>query len=338
MIKSILITLSLLVLVAGCSKEVPVLSGLTMGTTYSVIVPDLKKSDQQALQTKVESALAAVNAAMSTYQPDSSISVFNASDSTEWFDVPEHFAVVSNAAVQVAMASNGAFDPTVGPLISLWGFAKDKQNNVPEAFEIEQILNTTGYTKFEVDTETLSLKKLNNRVEIDLNAIAKGYAVDLLALQVASLGYENYLIEIGGELRASGHNATGNPWRIGIEQPEADNPASGLHLSSGGVATSGDYRNAFESNGVRYSHIIDPRSGYPVSHALASVTVVAESAMLADAWATALMVLGPEEGMKIAVQQGLAGFFIVRQEGQQAAGAEAFTTRISPEFEKLLLR
>ena len=198
MIKSILITLSLLVLVAGCSKEVPVLSGSTMGTTYSVIVPDLKKSDQQALQTKVESALAAVNAAMSTYQPDSSISVFNASDSTEWFDVPEHFAVVSNAAVQVAMASNGAFDPTVGPLISLWGFAKDKQNNVPEAFEIEQILNTTGYTKFEVDTETLSLKKLNSRVEIDLNAIAKGYAVDLLALQVALLGYENYLIEIGG--------------------------------------------------------------------------------------------------------------------------------------------
>ena len=216
MIKSILITLSLLVLVAGCSKEVPVLSGSTMGTTYSVIVPDLKKSDQQALQAKVESALAAVNAAMSTYQPDSSISVFNASDSTEWFDVPEHFAVVSNAAVQVAMASNGAFDPTVGPLISLWGFAKDKQNNVPEAFEIEQILNTTGYTKFEVDTETLSLKKLNSRVEIDLNAIAKGYAVDLLALQVASLGYENYLIEIGGELRASGHSATGSPWRIGL--------------------------------------------------------------------------------------------------------------------------
>lgn len=336
MIKSLLVTLTLLLAgLAACSKEVPVLSGATMGTTYSVIVPDLKNSDREALQTKVESALAAVNAAMSTYQPDSSISVFNASETTDWFTVPEHFVVVLNAAVQVAAASGGAFDPTVGPLISRWGFGSDQQNEVPEPAEVEALLNTIGFTRLEIDTENSSLKKSDGFVQVDLNAIAKGYAVDLLALQVASLGYENYLAEIGGELRAAGYNAQGDPWRIGIEHPDANNPVSGLRLTAGGVATSGDYRNAFESNGVRYSHILDPRTGYPVSHALASVTVVAESAMLADAWATALMVLGPDEGMKIALQNGLAGFFVVRQEPHKEP--PAFSTLTSPEFEKLLL-
>ena len=153
-----------------------------------------------------------------------------------------------------------------------------------------------------------------------------------MAADVESLGYKNYLVEIGGELRAAGRNAAGDRWRIGIEQVSPTQATDGLHLSAGGVATSGDYRNAFERDGRRYSHIIDPRTGYPVDHALASVTVVAETAMLADAWATTLMVLGPDDGMKIADQMGLAAYFIVRE------GADVYTDLSSDEYEKLVLR
>ncbi len=303
-----------------------------MGTTYSIIVPGLKKSHQSALQAKAEASLDAVNAAMSTYQADSSISLFNQSESSGWFDIPEHFAVVANAALQIAVLSDGAFDPTVGPLVSRWGFGKDQQQDLPNNDEIEILLQTIGHQRIAVDVENSALKKLDRAVQIDLNAIAKGYAVDLLAEDVASLGYLNYLVEIGGELRAAGNNAEGDPWRIGIEQPVPDKAASGVYLTSGGVATSGDYRNAFEQDGRRYSHIIDPRSGYPVDHSLASVTVVADTAMLADAWATTLMVLGPDDGMKIADQMELAAYFIVR------AGPQTFGSRSSDKFEELELR
>jgi len=303
-----------------------------MGTTYSIIVPGLKKSDQRTLQSNVEASLSAVNAAMSTYQTDSAISNFNRSATTHWIEIPEHFAVVANAALQIAVLSDGAFDPTVGPLVTLWGFGKDQRQELPETDEIAELRLSVGHQQIAVDVENPSLKKLNPSVQIDLNAIAKGYAVDLLAEDVASLGYKNYLVEIGGELRAAGNNAEGDPWRIGIEQPVPGKAASGLYLTSGGVATSGDYRNVFEQDGRRYSHIIDPRSGYPVDHSLASVTVVADTAMLADAWATTLMVLGPDDGMKIADQMELAAYFIVR------TGPQAFSSRSSDQFEKLELR
>ena len=177
-----------------------------------------------------------------------------------------------------------------------------------------------------------SVRKTKAALQLDLNAIAKGFAVDQLAQAVAEHGYVNYLIEIGGELRVSGTNAKGEPWQIGIEHPRGDaDGIAGLTLSDGGVATSGDYRNAFVRDDVRYSHIIDPRNGYPVSHSLASVTVVAQTAMLADAWATALMVLGPSEGLKVAEQQGLASYFILRN-GQD------FDTVSSSAFKQLARR
>jgi len=335
-----------LLLLAACSDEVPVLTGATMGTTYSVIVPDLKHADKANLKSRIDSLLTDVNAAMSTWDKDSAISRFNESESIDWVLVPEDFVLVTNAALTIAESTDGAFDPTVGPLIKLWGFGArnrnegDDQSNdsgsddVPTSDEVLNLLEQTGFEKLQVDTKTSSLKKSTSALRVDLNAIAKGYAVDLLAEAVTSAGYTDYLVEIGGELRISGENADGEPWRVGIERPlgskdresEKGQAQEGLYLNDGGVATSGDYRNAFESDGVRYSHIIDARNGVPVSHDLASVTVVADSAMMADGWATALMVLGPDDGMKIADELGLAAFFILRDSQQ------GFITRSSAEF------
>jgi len=317
----------------GCMGETPVLTGPTMGTTYSVVVPNLKKTDQASLKSQVDKQLEEINASMSTYQENSSITRFNQSANTDWFDVSAGFARVTAAALKIAALTEGAFDPTVGPLVRRWGFGNDPGNDVPTESEISELVALTGFENLQVDTGSSSIKKTLRHLQLDLNAIAKGYAVDQLADVVAAFGYQNYLVEIGGELRVSGVNADGNPWRIGIERPDfgrADNNAqSGLYLNAGGIATSGDYRNAFERDGVRYSHIIDARSGSPVSHGLASVTVVTDSAMMADGWATALMVLGPEEGMKIADQLGLASFFIVRD-------SNGFITSSSREFDKLV--
>jgi len=321
---------------AACTREAPVLTGSTMGTSYSVIVPGIKKSDQTNLKLQVDARLQEVNASMSTWQKTSTISRFNDSATTDWFEVSKGFALVTGAALEIATRTGGAFDPTVGPLVRRWGFGKDPDNSIPTADEISELAVLTGFENLQVDADSLSIKKSISRLQLDLNAIAKGYAVDLLAAEVAAFGYRNYLVEIGGELRVSGVNADGDPWRIGIEHPNAARPEDhlltdrgpGLYLTKGGIATSGDYRNAFESDGVRYSHIIDARTGSPVSHSLASVTVVADSAMMADGWATALMVLGPDEGMKIAEQLGLASFFIVRD-------GEGFTTLASREFDGL---
>ncbi len=334
-----LLLFALLISLGACSREAPVLTGATMGTTYSVIVPHLKRGDRDELKAAIDSELLQINSDMSTYQDDSAISRFNLSTSTDWFEVSTGFTKVVDASLKIAVASEGAFDPTIGPLVRLWGFGKDDADGIPSTAEIALLMQQTGFENLVLDTEKQSIKKLNSQIQLDLNAIAKGFAVDQLATQVKSLGYTDFLVEIGGELRASGRNNDGDPWRIGIEIPDVvdvshrsssaqantnkagttnvNNTQAGLHLSDGGVATSGDYRNAFELDGKRYSHIIDARHGVPVSHNLASVTVVAESAMLADGWATALMVLGPEDGMKIAEKLKIASLFIIREQTEQ---------------------
>ncbi len=333
----LLIAVVLCLSAASCSREVPVLTGDTMGTTYSVIVPQLKASDHEALRAAVEAALLRVNSAMSTWQGDSAISLFNEDTGTDWVEVPADFTIVAAAAVELASASGGAFDPTVGPLVKRWGFGKGQSDELPTAEEVTAIVQRVGYRHLQVDTDNNALKKSRGDLQIDLNAIAKGYGVDLLAAEVEAFGYSNYLVEIGGELRVKGRNADNDPWRIGVERPAvdvtklaADSPSLGLLLESGGVATSGDYRNAFETDGVRYSHIIDPRSGYPVSHGLASVTVVANTTMQADAWATALLVLGPDEGLALAEKHRVASYFIVRE-------SQGFQTFASTEFAKIAL-
>jgi len=309
-------------LLTSCSREpdtLPVISGATMGTTYSVQIPDLSDRDQQSLHKDIEAELQAVNDAMSTWQPNSSISQFNQHPDTNWFDVPVSFAEVALAALEIAEASDGAFDPTVGPLVKRWGFGSDQDQPIPpQPDELERLQSAIGYQHLQVRLQPPAVRKRIPGLEVDFSAIAKGYAVDRLAGIAEEYGYQNYLIEIGGELRIAGYRQNTSPWHIGVEQPAADGSdvQSSLKLTGGGVASSGDYRNFREAGGRRYSHIIDPHTGAPVTHGLASVTVVSNTAMRADGWATALMVLGAERGREYALRHSLAARFIDYKEGQ----------------------
>jgi len=323
------------VFLSGCQKPAPPpapltkLSGGTMGTFYEVtIAAKLSEDEQRELQEDVEETLAEVNRQMSTYDPDSEISQFNESDSTEWFDVSPEFARVTNEAIKIAEASQGKFDPTVGPLIDLWHFGPDKQQpEIPNSEAIEAARERVGYEKLEVRLDPPALRKLDPRVELDLSAIAKGYGVDEVSWTVQRLRHEDFLINIGGEILAHGFRAAGQPWRLAIEKPMADSREieSLVPLSDQAMATSGDYRNFYELDGKRISHTIDPHTGYPVTHQLHSVSVLADTCMTADGMATALLVMGPDQAWKFASEQQLEVFLAYTEEGQ-------IKTRSSPNF------
>jgi thiamine biosynthesis lipoprotein len=228
--------------------------------------------------------------------------------------------------------SGGAFDITVGPLVNLWGFGPDPMLFVaPDAVLIRQTLTKIGYQKLLFDDQNQRVKKIEVSLYLDLSAIAKGYAVDKVGALLEEYGISHYMVEIGGELRLKGHNIKQKPWRIAIEKPSSEQRViqKVLPLSNISLATSGDYRNFFESEGVRFSHTIDPRSGSPIRHDLASVTVLSETTMKADALATALMVLGDEEGGRMAERENIAALFIIKTK-------DGFTEKASSSFlEKL---
>ena len=325
-----LVVCLLLVCVASCSAEPEALiTGNTMGTTYTVKLPGVEPPMLERITNEIEQVLADANAAMSTYQPDSVISQFNHSNSTDWFNVPASFAMVADASMQIAELSGGAFDPTVAPMVQRWGFgSSDEQAIPPSPDELQQLKAVTGHRHLEVRLQPPAVRKSIPQLQLDFSAIAKGYAVDRLAQIVRDAGYTNYLVEIGGELRVSGRNAANNRWKIGVEYPGTDGTSlqSALFLDGGGVASSGDYRNFRNAAGRRYSHIIDPRSGAPVTHHLAAVTVVANNAMYADAWATALMVLGAEQGQQAAAAHSLAAILIEgRENGFAVRRSELFS-------------
>lgn len=331
--------LVLILLVPGCwitsePQEVR-LAGQTMGTSYHIVAigTDL---DQDALAAAVQDALAAVNAKMSNWDPDSEVSRFSASHSTAPMAVSPEFTHVMAAANEVHRLSGGKFDVTLGPLVELWGFGPRKpEDPVPAAAEITDALAGVGQARLlRLDAKAGTLAKTAPAAGINLSAIAKGYGVDAVAAALQRLGVENYMVEIGGDLAASGENAKGEPWRIGIEKPDAAAQTVQLvvPLSDLGLATSGDYRNYFERDGVRFSHILDPVSGRPVTHRTASVTVIAANAMLADAWATAMLVLGRESGLEVAEAQNLAVLFIDRD---VQAGENAYMTAASSAFTAL---
>lgn len=330
------ISLALVLLVAGCldDPDVVILSGETMGTTYNItaIGDDL---DEAALSAAVEDTLTAVNASMSNWDPKSEVSLFSASGDTAPVEISPEFAEVMAAADAVHAQSGGRFDVTLGPLIDLWGFGPRKpEDPVPADADIAAALQAVGQARL-LTLEGTSLAKAAPGVGINLGAIAKGHGVDRVAAALRGFGIGNYMVEIGGDLVTAGRNPDEEPWRIGIERPETGAQAVQLvvPVSDRGLATSGDYRNFFEQDGVRYSHILDPVTGRPITHRTTSVTVVAETAMLADAWATAMLVLGREEGMQVAAANGLAVFFIERD----AAGGEgAYITVQSPEFAALM--
>lgn len=312
-------------------------TGGTMGTSYTVkAVPSAANGpDMDAVAEAIRAALEDVNAKMSTYRPDSELSRFNSLQSTEPFPVSAETIAVFALAHEVSERSGGAFDVTVGPLVNLWGFGPEERGERPPTDDLVAALRErVGYRNVVADPESNTLRKTRPDIYCDLSAIAKGYGVDQAARALEAAGVTDYMVEVGGEVRTRGLNAHGNPWRIGIERPDTADRTVELvvPLRDKSLATSGDYRNYYEEDGVRLSHTIDPRTGRPIRHALASVTVIADDCAVADAYATALMVLGPEQGMALAKQLNLAAFFILRTpEGTHEE-------RSTPTFDTLLAK
>jgi thiamine biosynthesis lipoprotein len=243
--------------------------------------------------------------------------------------ISPQFADVLDVSKLIWEQSAGAFDPTVGPLVDLWGFGPVPTDDlVPSDEQIAQALATVGYQHLSIDMQIISKAA---PIRLDLSAVAKGYAVDQVADLLEMLALPDYLVEIGGEMRLGGSNPKGQPWRIAVEMPAVIPQVQRVIAAHDvAIATSGDYRNYFEQDGVRYSHTIDPRTGKPIGHSLASVTVVAETCAEADAWATALMVLGEEQGMVLAEELGLAIYMLVKDgEGFKALSSEAFAPYLS---------
>lgn len=318
-------------------------SGSTMGTSYHITVvttadKPISVIDQQQLQQAIDQQLTLINQQMSTYIADSELSQLNQAPVGEWVTVSPNLFEVLMLSLELGWLSNGAFDISVGPLVDLWGFGPSQDGNalttkVPEQADIDKLLAASGFQQLELNLAVNKVRKLKP-LSLDLSAVAKGYAVDKLADLLSFAGYENFMVEIGGELRLHGHNAKGKAWRIAIEQPNTHALGlvhQALNLSGVALATSGDYRNYFERDGQRYSHTIDPTTGYPIKHRLASVTVVADTAAYADGLATAINVLGAEQGMQLAKQQNLAVYLIIKTDS-------GFESRYSEGFGKYLVR
>jgi len=286
------------------AKREHFIEGRTMGTTYHVTVVTGSLQGVAGLKEKIDVRLEEINRSMSTYQKDSEISRFNRSRKTgRKFKVSNDFFQVMTAGQYIYRLSDGAWDATVNPLLELWGFGQGTRvHAVPAQNEISALLPDVGFSNIEILPPQFLVKK-RATVTIDLSSIAKGYGVDQVADLIRRNGYDNYLVEIGGEIVAAGNRKDGLPWRIGINRPQPDSAFDEVYrivaLHNQAFATSGDYRNFFEAGGVRYSHVIDPRTGYPVSNAVASVSIIAGTCTLADGLATAVMVMGPDKGLDL---------------------------------------
>ena len=325
--------------VAGCGRapEPLRLAGPTMGTTYSIVVAVLPDGvGRPEVETVVARVLRDADQHLSSWNEDSELSRFNASSSTDWQPVSQAlFETVAQARL-VSEAAGGAFDITIGPLVAAWGFgagsAVGASGQAPTEATLAGLRAAVGFAKLEQRASPPALRKSVPGLVIDVDGIAPGWAVDRIAAGFEALGIRDYLVELGGEVRARGSSPGQRPWRVAVETPVAgERRVQGvIELDGSGVSTSGDYRDYREIDGRRVSHTIDPRTGVPVAHGLASVTVVSSSAALADAWATALMVIGPAEGLEVARRQGLAALFIVR-----GAGPGEFVEHETEEFTRL---
>lgn len=307
------------------------ISGSTMGTSYSVKFID---SDEKVIlakiQTKVDSVLNVVNQQMSTYIKNSEISLFNSLKDTSWFKVSKDVALVMHEARKLYEDTDGIYDITVGPIVNLWGFGPDlSTNSIPSNKEIRKVKQKVGASKLFVDTDKSRIRKSIPDLYCDLSSIAKGFGVDKIGLLLEKYKITNYMVEIGGEVRTKGLNENKENWRIGISTPLSNGLQKIISLTDISVATSGDYLNYFEKNGIRYSHLIDIRTGRPIKHSLASVSVLHANCSTADAIATAINVMGPDLGYKFALEKKLPIFMIVR-EGQE------FIEKMTPQFEKYI--
>lgn len=314
------------------SADQTVISGPTMGTTYHVKLVleegiDASPSDAATLRTEIADELADIDQRLSTYRADSEISRFNRAPPDEWFPVSPATAEIVIAAKQLHRETDRALDVTVGPLVRLWHFGPSAISDAKSAADIkppteealEAARKLVGDHHLTVRTYPKALRKQVDGLEVDLSAIGEGYAIDRLAELIHRRGIENFLIELGGEVRAGGHGPSGKPWRVAVTRPSDDGaelqvaiPLITTSQTDAALSTSGDYHRYFEHNGRRYSHIIDPKTRRPITHNLASVTVAAEDAMTTDAWDTALLVLGPDRGYACAVKNNIAALFIQR--------------------------
>jgi len=324
-----LVCLALAACSGGATGELE-LGGSTMGTRYSIKLVD-PGVEASALQPRIEAAFAEVNRMMSTYMPESEISQFSHSNSTDWQSVSGAFCLSVEKAQEISAETGGAFDITVAPLVDLWGFGPGAMVDEPPSEEaIAAAKRLVGFDKLHTDCMAPALKKDVPELMLDMSAFGKGFAADHIAALFDNEGYTNYLIEVGGELRLRGRNVKGEKWAIGIEEPLTDQrrPHTRVLLTDTALATSGDYRNFFVSEGQRYSHTIDTRTGRPVTHNLASVTVLDPHGYRADALATAMLVMGPEEGLRFARAEDLAVLFLVRTD-------EGFSELTTPAFDRL---
>ncbi|MXX98942.1 MAG: FAD:protein FMN transferase [Gammaproteobacteria bacterium] len=314
------ITLSVLfAILLACRGELPHnernIGGETMGTTWSIkLYSPIGDEQFKKLADESINMLADLDQKLSTYKQDSEITRFNLSSDLNWQTVSEEFAALVGQSLRISELSQGAFDITVSPLVDLWGFSKDNKDSIafPSASEIARVKATTGYRHLQAREQPPALKKALPELQLDLSAIAKGYAADRLAALLEANGIANYLAEVGGELRASGISKELRPWLVGVEKPVPGwrEIMRAVEVRGSGVATSGDYRNFIEIDGTRYSHTIDPRSGMPTVYKGASVTVIAESSQAADAWATAFFILPKEEALRLSEQHQLAVYYV----------------------------
>ncbi len=324
---------TLVLALSGCDSNpgrVEVLSGPTMGSTYTIkYVFNASTPAADAVGVEVQSILDEVDRQMSTYRLDSDIARFNQSPANSCMQMPQPVLDLAQYGYELSRSSDGAFDLTLAPLLNLWGFGPQaRAKHVPSAADIAKAKEQIGYQHVRVVGDQLCK---DADVQVEFNSIAAGYTVDRISERFAQLNIDSYMIEVTGELIAKGHKPDGSPWRIALEQPLGDGQRviqRVLEIDGYGVNTSGDYRNYFEENGVRFSHTIDPQVGAPISHRLASVTVVDPSALHADGLGTVLLVLGPERGLAFAEERKIAAFFVMRD-------SEGFTTQVSSEFSRM---
>jgi FAD:protein FMN transferase len=305
-----------------------------MGTSYAVqLAAPVDDAVRTGLAKLIEVELAAINRAMSTYDPRSELSAFNRRQDFRWMPASTGLLEVLDSASRISASTRGAFDVTVGPLVDLWGFGPEyRPRQVPNDEVIERVRESVGYQHVQIDPSAGAIRKRHSRTQVDLCAIAKGYGVDRLAMILDRQGVHDYLVEIGGELRARGNTAAGRPWQVGIERPVEGRHVLGeiVVLENRAIATSGTTENFFEQDGRHYSHIIDPMTARPVEHPPMAASVIAGTTMEADAWATALVVLGSERGYSLAQARGLAALLVT-------ASGSTFDVRATDAFRAHIL-
>lgn len=333
---------ALALLIAGCGSDrepTVELKGPTMGTYYAVKIPRPPAGlSERDLQAGVEAALAAVIAEISTYDPASELSRINANPSTDWLPISRNLLAILTEAQRIGAGSGAVFDVTVGPLVNLWGFGPAKRPDaVPSPEAVRAARERVGPHLLALRPDPPALRKGRGDVSIDLSALGEGEGADRVAAWLESRGVADYMVAVAGTLRVRGRNPKGEPWGIAVEEPSPERRVVQriLPATDRAVSTSGDYRNFFDEGARRYSHHIDPRTGEPVFQRLASVTVVLpaapDSARRADGLATALLLMGETRGPALARDQGIAAYFIVREErGFREIESPALKTLMAP--------